>query len=84
MNHTLWTTDPAEARNQCANQIVEWVDPWATIEPCAELEDIDDILIFLGMRDKTDALNPSLTSGMFLKLIFPKKIIYFWKNSIMT
>jgi hypothetical protein len=72
VNHTLWTTDPAEAGNQCANQIVEWVDPWTTIGPCARMSDVDDILIFLGMRDKTNALNPSLTSGMLLKMLFQK------------
>ncbi len=77
MNHTLWKTNPAEAGNICANQIVEWVDAWSIIEPCAELDDVDDILIFLGMRDKTNALNPSLTSGMLLKLLF--KINYYFQ-----
>ncbi len=67
MNHALWKTNPAEAGNQCANQIVEWVDPWPIIEPCSVMNDVDDILIFLGMRDKTNALNPSLTSGMLSK-----------------
>ena len=73
MNHTLWKTNPSEAGNECADQINEWVDPWFVIEPCAQMNDTDDLLIFLGMRDKTNALNPSLTSGMLLKLIFSEK-----------
>ncbi len=77
MNHTLWKTNPAEAGNQCANQIDEWLDPWPIIEPCSLMNDVDDILIFLGMRDKTNALNPPLTSGMLLKLLF--KINYYFQ-----
>jgi hypothetical protein len=39
------------------------------------MNDPDDLLIFLGMRDKTNALDPSLTSGILLKLLFFNKII---------
>jgi hypothetical protein len=62
VNHDLWKTEPAEAGNQCADQTDGWVDPWFVIEPCAVFNDTDDINIFLGMRDKTNALSPPLTS----------------------
>ncbi len=76
MNHNLWKTNPAEAGNQCADQVDGWVDPWFVIEPCSIFNDTDDINIFMEMREKTNALNPPLTSGMLLKLFFsPKKTI---------
>ncbi len=63
VQHNDWKTEPAEAGNQCANEVDNWFDAWPQIEMCAHLNDTSDINVFLDMKNKTDQLDPPLTKG---------------------
>ncbi len=63
VQHNDWKIDPAKAGNECTNQVDNWFGTWPDIEVCAHLNDTTDINVFLGMKNKTEQLNPPLTKG---------------------
>jgi hypothetical protein len=63
VEHSDWKTNPAIAGSYCVNQVDNWIDEWPQIEMCAHLNDTTDINIFLGMKNKTEQLNPPLSKG---------------------